>query len=211
MAGSSTFRKHDAVEESKMVGDTLEQSALLIVDMINDFSFPDGDRLVREAEKVAGRIAVAKALYRARSLPVIYVNDNFDLWTMGFSELVDWASRGGSRGRPIVDQLLPTPEDYFILKPKHSAFYETALPSLLEKLEVAQLTIAGIAGDSCVLSSAMDAHIRGFKVRIPSDTVASLTQIRNRRALQFMDESLGCDISPIGTAAKESDMGLDTV
>ncbi len=179
--------------------DWLEKSALLIVDMISDFGFSDGGKLVIEAGKAAGRMAKARALFRSRELPIIYVNDNFDRWNMGFSELVDWASRGGSRGRGIVDLLLPAGDDYFILKPKHSAFYETALPSLLEKLDVRRLAIVGVAGDSCVLSSALDAHIRNFPVWVPSDASASLTEDRNTRAMEFMDESLGCDTTPIGS------------
>lgn len=180
-------------------GDKLGKSALLIIDMINDFRFPDGDALAVEAEKAARRIAEAKALFRAHGLPIIYVNDNFDQWNASFPDLIDWASRGGSRGRSIVDMLLPAPDDYFILKPKHSAFFETALPSLLKKLECERLVITGIAGDSCVASSAIDAHIRNFDVWVPSDTSASLTEERNMRAMLFMAESVGLDITPLRT------------
>lgn len=112
--------------------------------------------------------------------------------------IVDWASRGGSPGRPIVDRLLPAMDDYFILKPRHSAFYETALPSLLTRLEAQRLAIVGVAGDSCVLSSALDAHIRKFPVWVPSNATASLTEESNARAMQFLAESLGCEIASIG-------------
>lgn len=183
----------------KEPGDRLARSALLIVDMISDFGFPDGDRLARQAEKVVSGMVRARTLFQSRGLPVIYVNDNFDHWNMGFSEIVDWASRGGSRGRGIIDRLLPAHDDYFILKPKHSAFYETALPSLLEKLEVKRLAIVGVAGDACVLSSALDAHIREFPVWVPSDASASLTDERNTRAMEFLAESLGCDTKPVGS------------
>lgn len=175
----------------------LDDSALLIVDMISDFSFPDGDKLVRHAEEAAPAIAAIRARFQSQKRPVIYVNDNFDRWTSEFSELVDWASRGGSLGRKIVDLLLPGDDDYFILKPRHSAFYETALPSLLKKLDVQKLVITGVAGDSCVLSSAMDAHMRGFPAWVPANASASLTVKRNVRAMQFLSESLECDIEPV--------------
>lgn len=179
--------------------DTLDQSALLIIDMISDFGFPDGEKLAVEAGKAAVRMAGARALFRNRGRPVIYVNDNFDHWNMGFSELVDWACRNDSRGRAIVERLRPAVDDYFILKPRHSAFYETALPSLLDRLEVRQLAIVGVAGDACVLSSALDAHIRKFPVWVPADASASLTERRNARAMAFMAESLGCDTHPLGS------------
>lgn len=177
--------------------DPLHQAALLIVDMISDFGFPDGEKLAAEAEKVVGHMAQVRRLFRDRGRPVIYVNDNFDQWNFGFSELVDWARRDDSRGRAIVGSLLPADDDYFILKPRHSAFYETALPSLLERLEVRRLAIAGVAGDACVLSSALDAHIRQFPVWVPANASASLTGQRNARAMEFLAESLGCDTHPV--------------
>jgi nicotinamidase-related amidase len=179
--------------------DPLHQSALLIVDMINDFGFPNGEKLVIEAEKAVEHIAMVRTLFRDRGCPVIYVNDNFDQWNFGFSELVDWARRHDSRGRAIVERLLPAEDDYFILKPRHSAFYETALPSLLDRLDVRRLAIVGVAGDACVLSSALDAYIRRFPVWVPANASASLTGQRNVRAMEFLAESLGCDTHPIGS------------
>lgn len=179
--------------------DPLYQAALLIVDMISDFGFPDGEKLAIEAEKAVGPMVLARNLFRSRRLPVIYVNDNFGQWNLGFSELVDWARRGESRGRAIVERLLPADDDYFILKPRHSAFYETALPSLLDQLEVHRLAIVGVAGDACVLSSALDAYIRHFPVWVPANASAALTSQRNTRAMEFLAESLGCDIHPMGS------------
>lgn len=178
--------------------DPLHQSALLIIDMISDFGFPDGEKLFVEAEKAIGHMVQVRTLFRGRGLPVIYVNDNFDHWNLGFSGLVDWAQRRDSRGRAIVERLLPAEEDYFILKPRHSAFYETALPSLLDRLDVRRLAIVGVAGDACVLSSALDAYIRQLPVWVPANASASLTAKRNTRAMEFLAESLGCDTHPVG-------------
>lgn len=177
--------------------DPVHEAALLIVDMVSDFGFPDGGKLAAEAEKVVGHMVEVRRMFRARGRPVIYVNDNFGHWNFGFSELVAWACRDDSRGRGIVARLRPAKDDYFILKPRHSAFYETALPSLLERLEVRRLAIAGVAGDACVLSSALDAHIRQFPIWVPANASASLTGKRNDRAMEFLAESLGCDTRPV--------------
>jgi nicotinamidase-related amidase len=175
---------------------SMEHSALLIIDMISDFSFPDGDVLAAEAGKVVDNMVRIRRLFRSRRRPVIYVNDNFRQWNKGFRDLVDWAARIGSRGSTLVDLLRPATDDFYILKPRHSAFYETALPSLLDDLGVHALTIVGVAGDACVLSSAFDAHIRKFALWVPADASASLSRERNVRAMQFLGESLGCDITP---------------
>ena len=176
--------------------DTLDHSALLIIDMISDFGFPDGEKLAAEAGKAVDHMVKVRRLFRSQRRPVIYVNDNFKQWTRDFHDLVEWASRPGSRGSAMVDLLRPASDDFYILKPRHSAFYETPLPSLLDQLGVRELTIVGVAGDSCMLSSAMDAHIREFPVWVPSDASASLTGERNVRAMQFLGESLGCDVRP---------------
>ena len=177
-------------------GISMEHSALLIIDMISDFGFPDGDVLAAEADKVVDNMVRVRRLFRSRRRPVIYVNDNFRHWNKGFRDLVDWAARIGSRGSALVNLLWPATDDFYILKPRHSAFYETALPSLLDDLGVHALTIVGVAGDACVLSSALDAHIRKFDLWVPADASASLSHERNVRAMRFLGESLGCDITP---------------
>ena len=180
---------------------SLDHSALLIIDMISDFGFPDGDKLAAEAGKAVDNMAKVRQLFRGKERPVIYVNDNFKQWTRDFHDLVEWARRPDSRGRAMVELLHPAEDDFYILKPRHSAFYETPLPSLLDQLGVHALTIVGVAGDSCVLSSAMDAHIREFAVHVPSDASASLTAERQVRAMQFLGESLGCDVKATCCAA----------
>jgi hypothetical protein len=59
-------------------------------------------------------------------------NDNFGQWRSDLKAIVKWCGRAGSRGRSLVDLLLPGKDDYFILKPKHSAFYQTPLELLLK-------------------------------------------------------------------------------
>ena len=115
-------------------GARTDHSALLIIDMISDFGFPDGDVLAAEAGKVADNMVRVRRLFRSRRRPVVYVNDNFRQWTKGFRDLIDWAARIGSRGSALVNLLRPAVDDFYILKPRHSAFYETALPSLLDDL-----------------------------------------------------------------------------
>lgn len=63
--------------------------------------------------------------------------------------------------------------------------------------EKLRLAIAGVAGDACVLSSALDAHIRQFPVWVPANASASLTGQRNARGMEFLAESLGCDTHPV--------------
>jgi nicotinamidase-related amidase len=88
------------------------------------------------------------------------VNDNFGRWRSDFRKLVEHCRKG--HGRELVDTLRPGEDDYFVLKPKHSGFFSSALETLLRYLAVRQLIISGIAGNFCVLFTANDAYMRDY-------------------------------------------------
>src|SRR3954470_6949783 len=116
--------------------------ALLLIDVINDLDFAEGDELLRHALPMARQIAKIKSRAKERGIPVIYVNDNFGRWRSDFHAQVEHCLKDGVKGRPIAELLKPDPDDYFVLKPKHSGFYSTTLDTLLEYLgtEVVILT-----------------------------------------------------------------------
>lgn len=86
-------------------------------------------------------------------------------------------------GKRIAERLKPAPDDYFVLKPKHSGFYSTTLDVLLDELRIDTLILTGIAGNICVLFTANDAHMREYKVIIPRDCIASNTKEDNKYVL----------------------------
>lgn len=92
----------------------------------------------------------------------------------------------GARARPDDG---PDAGDYFILKPKHSAFYETALESLLAQLGVRRLVLCGIAGEGCIHATATDAHMREYAVAVVRDATASQTSSQNRTALSHLQNA----------------------
>ena len=166
------------------------RSALLIVDMINPLDFPGAHSLLRHAIPVATRIVRLKQRMKARGLPAIYVNDNFTHWLRDFRELVAICSQSDAPGAPLATTLAPENDDYLVLKPKHSAFFATPLEVLLAQLDIRHVVVTGIAGDGCVLATAIDAHMRDFDVSVPSDCCASTSRTRNDRALQLLRESM---------------------
>jgi isochorismate hydrolase len=96
----------------------------------------------------------------------------------------------------MVELLRPDEDDYFVLKPKHSAFFSTTLETLLDYLSVKVLIITGIAGNICILFTANDAYMRDFHLVIPADCVASNEAEENRLALEQMKKVLKADITP---------------
>lgn len=170
--------------------------ALVLIDVINDLEFPEGDQLLVHALPMAERIAELKQRAREAGVPVIYVNDNFGRWRSDFNAQVENCLSSGVRGEPIARLLAPQDEDYFVLKPKHSGFFSTSLDILLEYLEAHTLVLAGMAANICVLFTANDAYMRDMRLVVPEDCVASNTEADNRYALEQMKNVLKADTRP---------------
>ncbi len=167
--------------------------ALVLIDVINDFDFPRAEGLLRQALPAAQRILALKERAKRARLPVIYANDNFGRWRSDFRQQIEHCLARGGRARKIVELLKPDDEDYFVLKPMHSAFFSTTLEVLLERLHVGRLILTGFAADICVLYTANDAYMRDFEVVVPSDCVASETMRQYRFALEHMAQRLRAD------------------
>src|SRR5579871_855149 len=170
--------------------------ALLLIDVINDLDFLEGDQLLRHALPMARRIADLKRRAKAEGVPVVYVNDNFGRWRSDFSAQVEHCLGDGVRGRLVVELLRPGEDDYFVLKPKHSGFFSTTLDTLLEYLEARAVVLTGMAANICVLFTANDAYMRDLHLAVPGDCVASNTEEENRYALDQMAKVLKADIRP---------------
>ena len=169
-------------------------TALLIIDAINDLEFPGGKEMLARATRMARCIAKLKKRAEAAHVPTVYVNDNFGRWRSDFRRLVNHCLDDDVLGRPVVEQLLPDENDYFVLKPKHSGFYNTTLDLLLEHLQAKTLVITGMATDACVLFTAADAYMRDFRVIIPRDCVTALTPAVHRAALDHMRTTIKAEI-----------------
>jgi nicotinamidase-related amidase len=167
---------------------------LLLIDVINDFDFPEGSQLLRFALPAALRIAALKKRLRKSGVPSIYVNDNFGRWRSDFRGQVDRCVNEECAGAPVARLLIPAEDDYFVLKPKHSAFYSTSLEVLLSYLGAKKLIVTGFAGDICILFTANDAYMRDYELMVPADCIASETAAANKSALHHMKRFLHADI-----------------
>ena len=167
--------------------------ALLLIDVINDLEWEDGEKIEPFAREMSRSIAQLKKRAKALDIPVVYVNDNFGQWRSDFQSLVDHLLEDEVRGEFLAHELHPQKDDYFVLKPKHSGFFGTTLDVLLDYLGAQTLILTGLAGNICVLFSANDAYMRDFKVVVPRDCIASNTQAENEGALQVMQRVLKAD------------------
>lgn len=171
-------------------------TALLLIDVINDMAFPGSAPLVEQAEAMALKLARLKRRAARAGVPVIYVNDNFGKWRSDFRRTIAHCLAASSPGRLASARVKPTARDYFVLKPKHSGFYDTTLDTLLDDLRIRRVVLTGIAGNICVLFTANDAYMRGLRLYAPSDCVLSNTPEDNAFALRQMNEILKANLSP---------------
>jgi nicotinamidase-related amidase len=118
------------------------------------------------------------------------VNDNFGQWQSDFKHLVSRCVKDGVCGAPLARELVPQQDDYFVLKPRHSGFFQTPLDLLLQSLHAKKLILCGLTTDSCVLFTANDAYLRGFEIHIPSDCCAAINKSRHTDALGQMRRTL---------------------
>ena len=165
-------------------------TALLLIDVINDLAFEGSAALVAQAEPMANRLAALKRRASAAGVPAIYINDNFGQWRSDFRRTVAHCTARSSPGRRVSLRLKPTSRDYFVLKPKHSGFFDTTLDTLLETLRIRRVILTGIAGNICVLFTANDAYMRDLRILAPADCIVSNTAGDNDHALRQIEKVL---------------------
>jgi nicotinamidase-related amidase len=176
---------------------TMQRSpaALVLIDVVSHFEFPDGDRLLENALPIAPRLARLKERARGAGIPVIYVNDNFGQWRSDAKQLLRYCLRPEATGRAFVEAIQPDDEDYIVLKPMHSAFYQTPMDVLLRCLGTSTLILCGLATNSCIVCTAHDAKMREFNLVVPADCSAARTEEEHDRAIEHIRTMTNADVS----------------
>ncbi|MFF3699201.1 cysteine hydrolase family protein [Streptomyces sp. NPDC002221] len=190
----------------------MPQTALVVIDMINTYEHEDAEALVPSVRKALPRIAHLLARARTAGAPVIYVNDNFGRWRSHHGELLDAALAG--RHGELVESVRPDEDSLFVVKARHSIFYETPLAYLLGNLGVERLVLCGQVTEQCVLYSALDAHIRHFDVVVSPEAVAHIDagladaalrmMQRNMAALTCTPDDIDFDARPQGAVSRHA-------
>ncbi|MGW1225638.1 isochorismatase family cysteine hydrolase [Streptomyces sp. NPDC001478] len=168
------------------------RTALVVIDMINPYDHEDAEQLLRSAERAVPVIARMLEAARSGGTRVVYANDNFGDWRSHHGEIVEAALAGA---RPdLVEPLRPDERSLFVVKARHSIFYETPLPYLLHQLGIDHLVLTGQVTEQCILYSALDAHIRHLDLTIPRDGVAHIHEDLAEAALRMAERNMGARV-----------------
>ncbi|MCB5167375.1 cysteine hydrolase [Streptomyces bambusae] len=166
----------------------MARTALIVIDMLNSYEHEDAEALVPSVRDALPGVRALLKRARAGDAPVIYVNDNFGKWRSHHGEILRSALAG--RYRDLVAPVAPDEHALFVVKARHSVFYETPLAYLLGQLEVRRVVLCGQVTEQCVLYSALDAHIRHYEVVVATDAVAHIDPDLAQAALRMMERNM---------------------
>ena len=164
------------------------KAALLLIDFISEWNIPQRDTMLRQVEQAVPHTVRLLASARRAGVPAIYANDNFGQWRSDFGAVWTAAVAAGGAAARIAQAVAPQESDYRVLKPKHSAFFGTPLDLLLEHLGASTLVLCGVAGNQCVAATALDAHMRDYKVIVVHDASASISRTRHGHAMEQLKD-----------------------
>jgi nicotinamidase-related amidase len=176
-------------------------SAILVVDMLNDF--------VTGALKCDRGLAIVPATAslldqaRKKSVPVIFCNDahipEID------HELKLWGNHAikGTYGAEVIPELKLSLKDYVVPKRRYSGFFHTDLDLLLKELKVDTVIMTGLHTHMCVRHTSADAYQLGYKVVVASDATDAFTEEDYRNGLRYLKEVYGAEILTVDELTKQ--------
>ena len=170
------------------------KSALIVVDMVNSYDFDDAETLRESVRETLPTMVGLVERATEQGVRTIYVNDNYGAWQKGRSELVEQTLAG--RYPDLVEPIAPGDDVDFVVKARHSIFYETPLEYLLREGGIERLILIGQVTEQCILYSALDAYIRHFSVHVPPDAVAHIHEDLAQAALRMMETNMDAELTP---------------
>jgi nicotinamidase-related amidase len=169
-------------------------TAMVIVDMQNDFVKPEGNLVVPTAIETIPRIQKLLSTVRQAKIPVAYTQDTtyaddpeFAIWPE-HCLINTW-------GWEIIPELKPEPDDLICIKSRYDGFYGTWLEHFLSYVwKVKHLIIVGTVSNICVLHTAASAGLRWFRVIVPADGISALTEFDQALTLRQVSTLYAGDV-----------------
>ena len=194
----------------------IARSALMVIDMQNDFCHPDGwfgqkGISVKPMRKPIVAIATLLPAWRAAGGRVVWLNwgvrpDRLNLSpTVQFkgkrvADGVGYAERSphdrglsvvqGEWGAQVIDELVVEPGDITVFKHRLSGFWDNELDSILRQQGMTTLLFAGVNTDRCVFSTLQDAGFLGYDCVLLSDACSTPSPAYVSKAIHFIVQQL---------------------
>ncbi len=160
------------------------ETAVIVVDMQNDFVKPEGRLFVPTAPQTIEPIRKLLEKARKAGVKVFYTQDTH---YEGDPEFKIWGehARHGTWGWEIVEELKPVEgRDIVVRKTRYDGFYGTPMDDLLRVYGIRNTVIVGTVANICVLHTAGSAALRWYKVYVPMDGISALNDFDYYAALR---------------------------
>lgn len=162
-------------KQGKTLAVSPESTAVLVVDMLNDFCSEGGLMVLPGAHMLYAPQRAVLSAARTCGAVVAYVNDSHR-HNMRMEREFDkraphcWDDTWGGA---VVDGLAPESHDLIVVKRRYSGFFQTDLDLTLRDMKVDTVIVIGVVTNICVRSTVHDAFFHGYKVIVPHDCVAA--------------------------------------
>lgn len=176
-------------------------TALIVIDMLNAYDHDDAEPLMNSVEAVLPALEELIDAAAKRDNCLVYVNDNYSDWSAGRAQLIQRALSGAAPH--LVQPIIPGSDIPFVVKARHSIFYQTPLEYLLRQAGIERVVLAGQVTEQCILYSALDAYVRHLEVVVPRDAVAHIHEDLAEAALRMMETNMRAHIVSAREAAPD--------
>ncbi len=176
----------------------MNDTALILVDYLKDFTTPEGRVYYPEAEAVIDKTAELLAVARRSGCLVVFIRHSYrkDKPDANLSSMRPCCIEGTAGDE--IDPRLPIDEkkDYVLVKRRYSAFFGTDLDLVLRERGVKNLIVAGLKTNNCVNATVLDAHYRAYNTTVVADCTATNDKEAHRIYLRDMERYL-CEVASL--------------
>lgn len=166
-----------------MLGENRSERAVLIVDLVNEFSIEKSSNFIPQIKEIIPFIFGELQYFRERMRPVIFANTCWPESRPSQAESVFLRSQ-------VVRELTPRTGEIIINKSRPNAFFASELFAVLTQLKVKNLTIVGAPAHTSVLLTAAAALDHGFSVVVPETCICSHNPLDQEAALRLINRWL---------------------
>jgi nicotinamidase-related amidase len=159
-----------------------KDTALLIVDMQNDFVLEDAPMRVNGALGIIGNTKKVLAEFRKKKLPIFHIvrihrkdGSDIEITRKSIFSKTSFTVKG-TKGAEIINALKPKKGEYVIKKIRMSAFWNTELNTILKFLDIKNIVIIGVQTPNCIRATAFDAVANSYNTYLVDDAIAAASK-----------------------------------
>jgi nicotinamidase-related amidase len=161
---------------------------VIVVDMLNPYDHEDAEPLMASVRQMLPQLRRLIDSAARRGIAIVYVNDNYGDWSAGRRQLV--ARALGGQAPDLVEPIVPAEDLPFVVKARHSIFYQTLLEYMLRQGGIDRIMLSGQVTEQCILYSALDGYVRHFGVVVSRDCVAHIDGEFAEASLRMMQRNM---------------------